>query len=67
MRSVRTGRYQCTRAAGDPCGCPQRAEVAGGEAAVEEVEEQRPSVEVGRDDVGEGVVDAREEPDGEVR
>ena len=25
LQSVRTGLYQCTRAAGDPCGCPSKA------------------------------------------
>lgn len=43
MRSTRTGRYQCTRAAGDPCGCPKRKrDSTGREVEVEEVAEGDP-------------------------
>lgn len=47
LRNTKTGRYQCTRAAGDPCGCPKRKKDAkGNEVDVEEVvepEEGRPA------------------------
>ena len=51
MRNTR-GVYQCTRAAGDPCGCPKvrKARGKGGEEVVEVVEE----VEVGGGEEGGG-------------
>ena len=69
MRSARTGRYQCIRAAGDPCGCPRapRGGAGGGGGGAEAPEE------AAGDSAGEGQEDAEgaeeveggaEEPEG---